>query len=113
MDVELSQKSITPEVAGQFDLLRGRVSRMEAMIKVVLQYSRMDRTETQLETVDIGALLTEVIDFKPADPPCDFHRRRNADPARAAPASVSSLPESAGEWDQASQQAQRNHSCRG
>lgn len=67
------EKSITSEVAGQFDLLRGRVSRMEAMIKAVLQYSRMDRTGTQLETVDAGALLTEVIDFRPADPPYDFH----------------------------------------
>lgn len=57
------EESITPEVAGQFDLMRGRVSCMEAMIKADLQYSRIDRTETQLETVDVGALLTEVIDF--------------------------------------------------
>ncbi len=56
--------SITPEVAGQFDLLRGRVSRMEAMIEAILQYSRIDRTETPpLETVDVRALLTEAIDI--------------------------------------------------
>ena len=55
--------AITPEVAGQFDLLRGRVNRMEAMIEAILQYSRVDRTETPSETVDVRALLTEVIDL--------------------------------------------------
>ena len=55
--------SIPPEVAGQFDLLRGRVNRMEAMIDAILQYSRIDRTETPSETVDVRALLTEVIDL--------------------------------------------------
>lgn len=56
--------SITPEVAGQFDLLRGRVNRMEAMIEAILQYSRIDHTETPLsETVDVRVLLTEVIDL--------------------------------------------------
>jgi len=57
------EESITPEVAGQFDLLRGRVNRMEAMIEAILQYSRIDRTETLQERVDVRALLTEVIDF--------------------------------------------------
>ncbi len=55
--------AITPEVAGQFDLLRGRVHRMEAMIDAILQYSRADRMEAVAETVDVRALLTEVIDF--------------------------------------------------
>ncbi len=55
--------AITPEVAGQFDLLRGRVNRMEAMIEAILQYSRIDRTEILSETVDVRALLTEVIDL--------------------------------------------------
>ena len=55
--------SIPPEVAGQFDLLRGRVNRMEAMIEAILQYSRIDRTEAPSETVDVKALLTEVIDL--------------------------------------------------
>ena len=57
------EDSITPEVAGQFDLLRGRVNRMEAMIEAILQYSRVDRTETPSETVDVRILLTEVIDI--------------------------------------------------
>jgi len=58
---------IPPEVAGQFDLLRGRVGRMEAMIEGILQYSRVGRTEIAPEAVDVRALLTEVIDL--LDPP--------------------------------------------
>ncbi len=58
---------VPPEVAGQFDLLRGRVNRMEAMIEAILQYSRIDRIEALSETVDVKALLTEVIDL--LDPP--------------------------------------------
>ena len=54
---------IPPEVAGQFDLLRGRVHRMEAMIEAILQYSRIGRDEAPSQTVDVKALLTEVIDL--------------------------------------------------
>ena len=54
---------VPPEVAGQFDLLRGRVNRMEAMIEGILQYSRIDRHELPPEAVDIKALLTDVIDL--------------------------------------------------
>ncbi len=55
--------AVPPEVAGQFDLLRGRVNRMEAMIEAILQYSRIDRAEAPSQTVDVKALLTEVIDL--------------------------------------------------
>ncbi len=55
--------AIPPEVAGQFDLLRGRVGRMEAMIEGILQYSRIDRTEVAAGTVNVKALLTDVIDL--------------------------------------------------
>jgi len=58
---------VPPEVAGQFDMLRGRVSRMEAMIEGILQYSRIDRTKVAAEAVDVKALLTEIIDL--LDPP--------------------------------------------
>ncbi len=61
------EEAMTPEVAGQFDMLRGRVSRMEAMIEGILQYSRIDRAEVAPESVDVKALLTEVIDL--LDPP--------------------------------------------
>lgn len=60
--------AITPEVAGQFDLLRDRVSRMEAMIEGLLQYSRVGRAEVAPETMDVKVLLTEVIDLL-APPP--------------------------------------------
>lgn len=59
--------TVPPEVAGQFDMLRGRVQRMEAMIEGILQYSRVDRTEVACEAVDVKALLTDVIDL--LDPP--------------------------------------------
>ena len=57
------QEDISPEVAGQFNLLRGRVNRMEAMIDGILQYSRIDRSELPMETVDVKALLMDVIDL--------------------------------------------------
>lgn len=61
------EDALTPEVAGQFDMLRGRVNRMEGMIEGILQYSRIDRVEIAPETVDVKALLTETIDL--LDPP--------------------------------------------
>ena len=57
------EETIPPEVVGQFDLLRGRVGRMEAMIEGILQYSRIGRTHVAPEPVDVKALLTEVIDL--------------------------------------------------
>ena len=59
--------TVPAEVAGQFNLLRGRVDRMEAMIEGILQYSRIGRTHVAPERVDVKALLTEVIDL--LDPP--------------------------------------------
>ncbi len=60
-------ESLTPEVSGQLDMLRGRVGRMEAMIEGILQYSRIGRTAITPESVDVKELLTEVIDL--LDPP--------------------------------------------
>ena len=60
-------ENLKPEVAGQLDMLRGRVGRMEAMIEGILQLSRIGRTAIQAETVDVKELLTEVIDL--LDPP--------------------------------------------
>ncbi len=53
----------TPEAHGQFDLLRGRVQRMERLIDGLLHYSRVDRTESVIEWVDIGRLLADVVDW--------------------------------------------------
>ena len=49
-------------------LIRGRVQRLEALIDGILQYSRAGRVRSQIELVDIGALLTDVIELL-APPP--------------------------------------------
>ncbi|MCW3061053.1 MAG: domain S-box [Capsulimonas sp.] len=59
---------IPEETAGQLALLRNRVHRMDAMIQGILQYSRVGRVDTQIEMVDIRALVTEAIDLL-APPP--------------------------------------------
>jgi PAS domain S-box-containing protein len=46
----------------QLDLLRKRVQRMEALINGLLTYSRVGRTETTVETVNLNDLLIDVID---------------------------------------------------
>jgi PAS domain S-box-containing protein len=46
----------------QLILLRQRVHRMEALINGLLEYSRVGRREPQLETVDVAALLHDIID---------------------------------------------------
>ncbi|WP_404789498.1 CHASE3 domain-containing protein [Altericista sp. CCNU0014] len=46
----------------QIHLLRSRVQRMEALINGLLQYSRIGRTQIPVETVDVRALLEEVVD---------------------------------------------------
>ena len=63
IEEDLDGVAVPPEVAGQFDLLRGRVNRMEAMIDAILQYSRIGRDEAPSQTVDVKTLLTEVIDL--------------------------------------------------
>lgn len=54
----------------QMRLLRGRVTRMESLIDGLLEYSRVGRTEISIETMHIGALLSEVIDS--LAPPTSF-----------------------------------------
>jgi PAS domain S-box-containing protein len=44
-------------------LLRGRVNRMEALIDGILQYSRAGRMRAKPETVDVGALVHDVIEL--------------------------------------------------
>ncbi len=52
-----------PDVAEKMTLIRGRVQRLELLIDGILQYSRAGRVRSQIETVDIGALLGEVVEL--------------------------------------------------
>ena len=54
----------------QMQLMRGRVHRLEALIDGLLQYSRAGRLKSQPERVDVGDLLTHVIDA--LSPPAQF-----------------------------------------
>jgi PAS domain S-box-containing protein len=46
----------------QLKILRRRVRRMELMLEGLLEYSRVGKTQDQLELVDVSALISEVID---------------------------------------------------
>jgi PAS domain S-box-containing protein len=46
----------------QMELMRGRVHRMEALINGLLEYSRAGRLETSPETVNVAALLEDIIE---------------------------------------------------
>ena len=54
----------------QFQLLRQRVKRMNALIDGLLRYSRLGRQDVAIETVDVGQLLAETLDS--IDPPASF-----------------------------------------
>lgn len=54
----------------QLQLLRGRVRRLEVLIEGLLQYSRAGRLKSELERIDVAALLTHVIDT--LNPPSEF-----------------------------------------
>src|SRR5581483_8753590 len=61
-------ENLTEETRQQLELMRGRVNRMEAMIEGILEYSRVGRVAIKLERVDVGALLSEIVDLL-APPP--------------------------------------------
>ncbi len=56
------EEVMTDDTRKQMNLLRGRVSRMEALINGVLQYSRVGRIDMEIEEVDVVQLLHEVLD---------------------------------------------------
>lgn len=56
---------LSEEIGRNMKLLRGRVHRMEALINGILQYSRIGRADAETATVDVGALLREIIDSLP------------------------------------------------
>ena len=61
---------LTDDTRHQMDLLRGRVHRMEALINGLLQFSRSGRITTDKSSVDVAALLTEIVDS--LAPPGEF-----------------------------------------
>ena len=50
------------EVSANFDLLRGRVLRMENLINAVLDYSRIGRTKIEKEITDLKIMLHQIVD---------------------------------------------------
>ncbi len=50
------------DVSANFDLLRGRVMRMENLINGVLDYSRIGRVEIEKETIDVKLMLGQIVD---------------------------------------------------
>jgi signal transduction histidine kinase len=54
---------VTPDARRLLDLLRGRVTRMEALIDGILEYSRIGREAGRTERTDVGTLLAEVVDL--------------------------------------------------
>jgi PAS domain S-box-containing protein len=69
LEEDLADK-LPKENKHHLDLLRGRVYRMEALIDGLLEYSRIGRIQHVLESVDVGKLLTEIIDS--LSPPKNF-----------------------------------------
>lgn len=57
-----------PDVAEKMTLIRGRVQRLEALIDGILQYSRAGRVRSQIENVDVGVLVKDVVELL-APPP--------------------------------------------
>ncbi len=54
---------VTDEAREHLTLLRGRVQRMEGLIDGILQYSRTDRAQEPPESIDVGEVLTDVIEL--------------------------------------------------
>lgn len=50
------------EVSQNFELLRGRIQRMENLINGVLEYSRIGRTKIEKEITDLKIVLNQIID---------------------------------------------------
>ncbi|MBD2042775.1 PAS domain S-box protein [Microcoleus sp. FACHB-672] len=64
------EEHLTEDTRHQMNLLRGRVHRMEALIEALLQYSRVGRIKSALETVSVADLLEDVLDS--LAPPASF-----------------------------------------
>ena len=58
-DLELS---LSNENKKNLDMLKGRAFRMEALITGILEYSKIGRTKLQSESINVGELISEVLD---------------------------------------------------
>jgi signal transduction histidine kinase len=54
---------LTPDTAQQLSLLQSRVRRMEALVGDLLDFARLGRAEAKTASVDVEALIAEVIDL--------------------------------------------------
>jgi len=54
---------LTGEVKKNFELIKGRVVRMEQLINAILDYSKADRVKGEEATVDISELIRESVEF--------------------------------------------------
>ena len=80
IEEDLGDARITPEAHAQFELLRGRVHRMERLIDALLTYSQVGRTAGTVEWVSVDQLMTEVADWIGPPP----HLRLDVDPGLPA-----------------------------
>jgi len=60
---ELGALALSDEIRENLGLLQTRVRRMEQLIEGLLAYSRIGRVHGNLETLDSGALLAEILDL--------------------------------------------------
>ena len=58
-------ENLTPDIRQKIDLLRGRVSRMDTLLKDILAFSRTGKNMAEAEDVNISDLVEEVIDWLP------------------------------------------------
>lgn len=56
-------KTLSEDSRNHFDMIKGRVVRMEALINGILDYSRADRIKAPSSNVDVKALLEEVLEM--------------------------------------------------
>ncbi|MRG90444.1 GAF domain-containing protein [Polyangium spumosum] len=61
--------AMTDDAREKMSLLRGRVCRMEGLIQGLLDFSRAGRSKASRERVDVGRLLTEVVEMLAPRPP--------------------------------------------
>ena len=59
------EQAISEDARKQFELLKGRVHRMEALINGILEYSRVGRVEINIDTIDTRKLVDDVLDMMP------------------------------------------------